>query len=102
VAASHRHLARAGRWLAFAAALVAGARCEHISRDELRCEEAVAHVRGCCPGIDLGAVQCQLAGQGCGGAAVPTWDCLIDLSCDQIQQRGVCAATPSSAPQVCP
>jgi hypothetical protein len=87
--------------MALVAVVGATARCERISRDELRCEEAVAHVGSCCPGTDLSAIQCRFTGQGCGGS-LPSYECLLDLSCDAMRARGVCDASPSAPPAVCP
>ena len=81
-----------------------------IREDELRCEEAVAHLVDCCPGFDAKRVDCYFTPTGC-STTYPVIDiqesrCIEGLKCDQIVAAGICSraqsATPSDGARVCP
>lgn len=86
-------------FLAVVGALAAG--CESISRDSLRCEEAVAHVMECCPGLSRPPVECVGSGS-LPFVNFPNVECLIDSSCADMQARGVCAWASAPSGKVCP
>lgn len=63
---------------------------------EFACEEAVAHLVSCCAGLPPTRFDCLLE-PGCGSEMAPTIDfdiressCIKAMSCQQIQERGVC------------
>jgi hypothetical protein len=68
-----------------------------LREDELKCEEAVAHLEECCPELDVASLQCRASGD-C-DAELPDFrvaesDCIRAASCDEIQARGLCAIRP--------
>ena len=90
--------------------LALGALTCGIREDELRCEEAAAHLTDCCPGFDAKRLDCYYASTGC-GIVYPVIDieesrCIAALKCDQIVAAGICsraqAATPNDGTRVCP
>lgn len=94
MAEARRRRARGG---AVALAIVAGAfavRC--IDERDLRCENAVAQLQRCCPGVNFQS-SCE---HGCGEAggggehAIFMSDenarCIVEASCEELVQRGAC------------
>ncbi|MGC4122974.1 MAG: hypothetical protein QM765_52075 [Myxococcales bacterium] len=80
-----------------------------IREDELRCEEAVAHLSRCCPGFVPSQIDCYYA-TGC-GTVYPALDieesrCVSAMSCEAIVAAGVCSraqtARPDDGRRVCP
>ncbi len=59
---------------------------------ELQCEEAYAHLESCCGDLHE-AMSCRVSG-GCSGSEpileVSESRCIRKLSCDEIQDRGMC------------
>ena len=85
--------------LTLAGLLPAG--CDSITRDELRCEEAMSHVARCCSGLSKSPVEC--VGRGTlPFVEFPNVECLLDLSCGDLQSRGICDWAQAPAGQVCP
>jgi len=94
--------------------------CGDMRQDELDCEEAVSHLRDCCPGFDTNLVDCTyFAPQGCGTTTYPDIpigqsQCISGETCGSLVASGVCkrmgAATrlePATGPRsqfyaVCP
>jgi hypothetical protein len=95
------------RWRAalVAASLVAASGCDSISREELRCEEAISKVMSCCPGLPASPVVCEYRQSTISPFVFtfPAVDCLVGLSCAELQARGTCtwAASPSGG-EACP
>ena len=89
----------AGAILAAIACLAAG--CESIGRDELRCEEAVANIMDCCPGLAGPPVACVGTGT-LPFVQFPDVACLLDRSCGELQAGGVCAWASAPAGRICP
>lgn len=63
---------------------------------EFACEEAVAHLVSCCDGLPPTRFDCFLE-PGCGSEMAPTVDfdvhasgCIKAMSCQRIQERGLC------------
>jgi hypothetical protein len=78
---------------AIAALLACGA---PLRKDELDCEEAVAHLADCCPGFVSSALACRYEDHGCGGVTHPALDigeaaCIRDERCAQLVSDRVCA-----------
>jgi hypothetical protein len=67
-----------------------------IRADELNCEEAVAYLQSCCPGLQTSNIDCTyVAPQGCGSAVLPEISgsesqCIRAESCGGLQASGVC------------
>jgi hypothetical protein len=62
-------------------------------RDELACEEAVAHLGECCPNLDTTQLNCTYD-DAC-GTLRPDFDvnqsgCIREASCEEIRARGLC------------
>ncbi len=81
-----------------------------IREDELRCEEAVAHLVDCCPGFDAQQVDCYFVESGC-DVAYPVLDieesrCIAGKPCADVVSSGICsraqAAQPDDGRRVCP
>ncbi len=83
-----------------------------IREDELRCEEAVAHLVDCCPGFDAKAVDCYFTSSSC-GTVNTAYDieesrCIAKLDCATLRANGVCSRAQSAQPnhdataRVCP
>ena len=88
--------------LAFAASFsFAAAGCSSITRDELRCEEAVAHILECCPAVASSPVECVGTG-GLPFVSFPNVDCLVDPPCPDLQARGVCDWAQAPSGRICP
>jgi hypothetical protein len=69
--------------------------CGSVDEDELVCEDAVAHLSDCCPGLDPVRFSCQ-GDTACGGDGVPSitaraGDCVRSRSCSELITAGVCA-----------
>ena len=90
------------------AGAVALAGCADFEEEKLRCEEAMANVLACCPGVTTSPVVCEYTTNGNGFPLTtyhfPNVECLIGLSCADLAARGACtwAADPAHAPAVCP
>lgn len=79
-----------------------------IERDELQCEEAVARIQQCCPGV-VRRVNCESFETSCGPVnadiGVAAAHCIREASCAELVARSVCAwasstASPSSGEQL--
>lgn len=82
--------------LAFLIAL-GPALCGDIRQDEFPCEEAVAHLKECCPEVSKDDYLCDY-GEGCDGEvhqrpalSVEESNCIRELACDALVAKGVCA-----------
>jgi hypothetical protein len=91
--------------------------CGAIREDEFQCENAVAHLKACCPVFNAMGVACNY-GTGCGVTVYPVLDvqqskCIERESCDTIRKTGLCEAVAAlsdlpgsdaagSGPTVCP
>ena len=80
-----------------------------IREDELRCEEAVAHLIDCCPGFDATQMDCYYS-TGC-GTTYPVIDiqesrCVSGLKCAEVVAAGICSraqvARINDSQRVCP
>jgi hypothetical protein len=84
--------------LALATLMLFGLQCIDddggVREDEFACEEAAAHLDGCCPEVDTRSIDCDYW-TGC-GSTHPTLlstkesHCLTDLDCDTLQESGIC------------
>lgn len=81
-----------------------------IREDELRCEEAVAHLVDCCPGFDPKKVDCYFVSGGC-DVAYPVLDiqesrCISAMRCEEVVSAGICSraqtAQPDDGRRACP
>jgi hypothetical protein len=82
-----------------------------IREDELECEEAIAHIQGCCPGFTAQEAVC-LHSEGCEEDSPPLLDlgqsrCIQDLECGRVRASYCSGANTmtgaeSDAPAVCP
>jgi len=77
--------------------------------EELKCEEAVAHLDECCSSIDPADFDCHVRWDGCDPPEqkeidVDESECIRELSCSQLRDRGVCdrAANVEGYSRVCP
>ena len=65
--------------------------CSGIHDDELRCEEAVAHLQGCCPNFRATKINCQDT-TSCGNTTarpqltLDQSNCILDRSCDDLNK----------------
>ena len=84
-----------------AIASIASPGCESITRDELRCEEAISHLAGCCPGLSGSPVECVGTGS-LPFIEFPNVGCLLDLPCGEIQSRALCDWAQNPSGPVCP
>lgn len=83
--------------------------CYGLREDELRCEEAVAHLLDCCPGFDPQSVSCTYS-TGCGThlpeLTIEESRCIDRTTCATILGSNICqraaAKAGSTGPQVCP
>ena len=66
-------------------------------KDEVSCEEAVAHLDDCCPDFDETQLNCTYADQ-CSNVypdlKVAESECIREASCDEIRARNLCAIRP--------
>jgi hypothetical protein len=67
-----------------------------VDKEELDCEQAVAHLVKCCPDFDARSIVCERSG-GCGGGAASRVDldllrseCILGASCDDLVASGAC------------
>lgn len=71
--------------------------------DEFDCEEAVARLEECCPGVSTRTISCTyIAGGACVGPTFPTLSvedsqCIVARSCEDLQS-GVCARISTLRP----
>ena len=72
--------------------------CGDLREDELRCEEAVAHLDDCCNDFDPTQLSCRFL-EGCSGTdddltltdfSVAQSECITELSCSRIRLAGLC------------
>jgi hypothetical protein len=82
--------------LAFALITLPGFR-----QDDLDCEQAVSHLRSCCPGLDPSTFDCTYV-SGCGKTdptqfSIAQSQCIEGLSCDQIGADGLCTSAASGS-----
>jgi hypothetical protein len=67
--------------------------CAGIREDELLCEEAMAHIGQCCPGLDVAAVDCTYT-SGCSttypALTVPQSQCIDGMSCADLVSSDMC------------
>lgn len=70
--------------------------CGGIDDTEIHCEEAVSRLQDCCPGFDPRKFNCVEDSNGCNTSTPDFYDsaskCIRDSSCDQLRQKGKCAA----------
>lgn len=81
------------------------AACEPLSREEFRCEEAMARVLHCCPAVERSPVACVYGESGLGPyvRTFPAVDCIVGKSCEALVEGGVCAwAEAGGTTEVCP
>ena len=76
-----------------------------VQEDEFECENAVAHLAGCCPNFVTTSIDCS-TGDSCNGPAL-TLDqsqCILGASCATIQSLGLCdrASSAASGIPICP
>jgi hypothetical protein len=76
-----------------------------LREDQFECEQAVSHLKGCCPAsFDPTKVACDYE-SGCGSTQYPALGvddskCIEQKSCDQILASGVCSAVEGLQPYV--
>jgi hypothetical protein len=69
--------------------------CNDLRQDELDCEEAVAHLQHCCPGLALNQVSCRYE-RGCMSEdtnpeiSIAESRCVRALDCAALNSTGVC------------
>jgi len=70
-----------------------------LREDELRCEDAVSHIVGCCPGTSSQYVACEYNFGVCNstvpGLSVESSRCIVTLGCEQIRESYLCGGTGS-------
>jgi len=91
-------------WLVLAG-LLALAGCDSIDGLKLRCEEAMAELLACCPGLPRSPVVCEYRESPTlpFTALFPNVDCLVGQSCGELAARSVCTwALDPGASAVCP
>jgi hypothetical protein len=74
----------------FVLALLLSLSCGSITREELACEQAVAHLSDCCPALDTRRLPCFRIREGCSGDTEPMLTevaatCVLDASCDSLR-----------------
>jgi hypothetical protein len=66
-----------------------------VDKEELDCEQAVAHLVSCCPGFDARSIVCEQA-SGCGGSGnrvdlnLARSACILGASCEDLVASGAC------------
>lgn len=70
--------------------------CGGIDDNELKCEEAVAHLEDCCPGVDARRFTCDNE-QTCVPSSTPDFyekasECITSRTCDELKNQGKCDA----------
>jgi hypothetical protein len=100
---------RIERLSTFVAAALVVALLAGIDEAQVECEEAVAHVLDCCPGVSPQ----DICGAGCGevGISHDQSECLRGKECDELRAGGVCdrftrlmipdAGAPEGGPVLC-
>ena len=105
--------------LAFAVLLLSSPRSARSStdtdqfrEDTVLCEEALAHLRACCPGSTFSAIACNYFYDDGGCDDEPTTilpsltteqsSCFIATSCSALQAQGVCSPTANEGMPTCP
>lgn len=75
---------------------------EQFREEVIVCEEALARLVGCCPGLDGNRVLCTYRHESTGGCTDGTADyedpalslpesrCILDMSCEDLRSRDVC------------
>lgn len=85
-----------------AALLLAALAVRCLRRDELHCENAVAHLQRCCPGFQPGDVYCVYA-ESCSVVypSISEGDasCIVDSSCTTLVENGACARAMEAEPR---
>lgn len=81
--------------------LLAFTMCPGISRHELACEEAKAHLMACCPGFSGAMLSCDDTSDelmGCDDVGLDLADarCLTGRSCEVLVESGACARAEAS------
>lgn len=102
-------------WLAALLILLGGVRFSPERRatfdeEEVKCEEAVAHLAECCGNLHAKQFFCEfISGNGCGGGREPDFDIsesrfVRDQSCAELNQNDVCAwaADVAAHPDITP
>jgi hypothetical protein len=74
-----------------------------LGEEEVECQEAVAHLMHCCPGLTVQPNACDYSGEACSGGTVPAFSattsrCIRAKSCAQLADDGLCFATRGLAP----
>lgn len=89
-----------------------GADDGQFRKEVLVCEEALARISACCPGVDGDAVVCDFRHESTGGCGEGTRDnvdpalsvaeseCVIQTSCEKLNSDGVCARVKEARPYV--
>ena len=88
---------KSSRWSSgFTVSLVVGVllACGGVRQDEFLCENAVAHLQGCCRGFNASGVECHYD-VGCLDTTYPELDetqssCILAESCATLSATGVC------------
>ena len=76
--------------------------CNGIHDDELHCEEAIAHLQNCCPGLKQASISCR-QNTSCGNASarpqipMEQSDCILARSCEDLT-RSTCARALAPTP----
>jgi hypothetical protein len=74
---------------------------DQFREDTILCEEAVAHLKTCCPGFDSLKVECSYESGGCDSSdSFPSYsiaesNCLRAMSCSALESSGLCAQSES-------
>jgi hypothetical protein len=66
-----------------------------VTENEIECEQAVAHLAGCCPSFVRSSVNCQY--EGCTirpDLEISESECIVALDCDAVIERGLCTSVP--------
>lgn len=82
--------------------LVGGVGAPHsaIREDETQCEETVAHLAECCPGLNPARFRCEhVTPEACGGGTEPDFDIELSkklrrLDCEDLQAGNWCTYVP--------
>jgi hypothetical protein len=74
---------------------------DQFREDTILCEEALAHLKTCCPGFDFSKVECSYQNGGCDGSdSLPSYsigesNCLRAMSCGALESSGLCMQSES-------
>lgn len=101
-----RSPSRARLVVALALACLTPAVAGAFQKDEVFCEEAVAHLVACCPGLSPGTYSCDHLPAGCGPEVFPDLSlevsqCLRKLSCEELQDGGWCGLDATTRAEAC-